>query len=180
MSNVVDLTNDSYQKANENTITVHSSTKTNNYTNQIADVFNLNMNNANLNMMMNTNHNVNTNGYNNSANGLGIFNTNGINNYSTYNNGQNYNIGYERTGHSAASSSSSATAATASSSAATYYLQPTALQPTTQYLYKANAIISFILLNAREFSAIADNGVIPSPTLSTLSMIPGARFDFAR
>ena len=175
MSNVVDLTSDSYQKANENT---NMATKTNNYTNQIADVFNLNMNNANLNMMMNTNNNVNTNGYNNSANGLGIFNTNGINNYSTYHNGQNYNIGYDRTGHSASSSSS--TSAAASSSVATYYLQPTALQPTTQYLYKANAIISFILLNAREFSAIADNGVIPPPTLSTLSMIPGARFDFAR
>ena len=178
MSNVVDLTSDSYQKANENTIM--STTKTNNYTNQIADVFNLNMNNANLNMMMNTNNNVNTNGYNNNANGLGIFNTNGINNYSTYHNVQNYNIGYDRTGPSVPSSSSSSTAAAASSSGATYYLQPTGLQPTTQYLYKANAIISFILLNAREFSAIADNGVIPPPTLSTLSMIPGARFDFAR
>jgi len=170
MSNVVDLTNDSYQKANENTI---MTTKTINYTNQIADVFNLNINNAN---MMNTNNNVNNNGY--SANGLSIFNTNGINNYSTYNNGQNYNIGYDRAGYSASSSSSSAAAP--SSSSAAYYLHPTTLQPTTQYLYKANAIISFILLNAREFSAIADNGVIPPPTLSTLSMIPGARFDFAR
>ena len=171
MSNVVDLTNESYQKTNEATI---MATKTNNYTNQIADVFNLNMNNANTNMM-------HINGYNNSANGLGIFNTNGINNYSNYNinNGQNYNIAYDRTGHSAAAASSSSSAVASSSSSA-YYLHPTTLQPTTQYLYKANAIISFILLNAREFSAVADNGVIPPPTLSTLSMIPGARFDFAR
>ena len=170
MSTIVDLTSDSYQTISSNTNvninttnnnmalnmpnSVVSSNKYNNninnhdaYTNQIASVFDLKMDNSSSHINKAINSAVA-----NSGNSNNVFN--GINTC--------VNVGYDRMGLSAVPR------------------QPSLSIPAAQYLYRAPAIINFVLLNAREFSAIADNGVIPSATLSTLSMVPGARFDFAR